>query len=70
MSVYDGSVIAKVKEWIAVSNELFIELYLPHSGSGGTWYLVSSFASFNEIVAKAHSKAVLFSSTAKVTMGR
>lgn len=60
ISVYDESVVAKVKEWIAASNELFIELYQPHSGGGGTWYLVSSFANFNEMVVKARSGAVLF----------
>lgn len=60
ISVYDKSVDAKVKEWIAVSNEVFVELYQPHSGGGGTWYMVSSYTSFKEMVAKAPSGAVLF----------
>lgn len=60
ISVYDESVGAKVKEWIAVSNELFIDIERPHSGGSGDWYMVSSYASFNEMVAKAPSGAVLF----------
>jgi hypothetical protein len=60
ISVYDESVVAKVKEWIAVSKELLIELYQPHSGGGGTWYLVTSFAKFHEMAAKVPSGAVLF----------
>jgi hypothetical protein len=60
LSIYDETIIARVKDWLHTFGELFIELYYPHSGGSGNFYLVSSFAQFSELLSQTRSGAIFF----------
>jgi hypothetical protein len=58
--IHDQHVIATVQDWLAYSHELWVELYYPHSGAGGTFYLVSTAADFHDLVHQARVGAIFF----------
>jgi hypothetical protein len=57
LSIHDTFVIEQVVSWLAASGEVLVELYDPRSAGGGFWYLITSLADFNDMAAKARSKA-------------
>lgn len=59
ISVYDRSVKAILEEWLEDSQEVFVDLYYPHSGASGTFYFVASLAQFDELASTARSGARL-----------
>jgi hypothetical protein len=58
--IHDQHVIATVQDWLAHSHELWVELYYPHSGAGGTFYFISTTADFHDLVHQARGGAIFF----------
>jgi hypothetical protein len=56
----DSFVLETVQNWFSHSHELWVEVYYPHSGAGATFYLVPSFADFQDLVREARRGAVFF----------
>jgi len=59
-SIHQAEAKISVKLWLESSGELFVEVYKPHSGSGGDFYIVNSLAQFEELVSKARPGSILF----------
>ncbi len=59
-SIHDPAAGALVEEWLAKSSELLAEYYIPHSGGGGNYYLLSSMAQFQALADKMWAGEVLF----------
>jgi len=57
-SITDELVLNTVKKWLEERGEIFVDSYLPHSGSSGFGFFVRSFSDFSELVSKAPSGAV------------
>jgi hypothetical protein len=55
---------AVVKEtflaWFAESGDLALEVYKPHSGCGGDFYILSSYSQFQDLIAKARPGSIIF----------
>jgi hypothetical protein len=60
IAIEDETGLAIIRDWVEATHELFVELYYPHSGAGGTYYLVDSFRQFRALVAAARSGAIFF----------
>jgi hypothetical protein len=49
-----------LKDWFMRSGELFVELYLPHSGGGGHFYVLTDYWQYEELMAKAKPGSISF----------
>jgi hypothetical protein len=58
LSIYDLSFLQTIEQWFKASGELFAELYYPHSGGSGDYYLFSSLHDFRTMLAEARPNAV------------
>lgn len=48
-----------LQNWFATEEELFAELYRPHSGAGGDFYRLLAYADYQDLMDKAHPGAIL-----------
>lgn len=44
--------LALLEDWLAETGELYVDVYLPHSGADGTPYFIRSLREFKELVAQ------------------
>ena len=49
-----------MKDWLLESREIFVEVYRPHSGSGGTVYVLNNFSQFDDLVTKCNPGSLCF----------
>ena len=56
----DARATALAEEWFQASRELLAEVYYPHSGKSGAYYLLSSTAQWKALGTSANPGAILF----------
>ena len=49
-----------LQKWFASTGELFVELYRPHSGTGGDFYRLLSYADYQNLMERADPGAIVF----------
>lgn len=59
-SVYQAEAVETLKQWFESSSGLLVEAYVPHSGGGGDFYIVTSLAQFDGLVSTSQPGSVLF----------
>ena len=60
LNLRDRDVQATAQAWLNETGELFVEVYYPHSGGSGTFYLLTSSADFQELIEQAREGALFF----------
>jgi hypothetical protein len=51
---------ATVRLWLEYSGELLIEVYKPHSGSSGHYYIINSFSQYEELSSNSRPGSIFF----------
>ncbi|MBP6821844.1 MAG: hypothetical protein KA368_09885 [Acidobacteria bacterium] len=59
-SINEPQVKQTITTWFADTAELFVERYLPHSGSGGDFMIIRSIPEFNHLTEHAQPDSVIF----------
>lgn len=59
-NIYDSHILATAQAWLDEISELFIEVYYPRSGGSGTFYLLSTFADFEQLIQQEREGAFFF----------
>jgi len=44
-----------LRNWLERSGDLFVELYKPHSGAGGDYYIVADFSQYVDLMERARA---------------
>jgi hypothetical protein len=58
VSILDERVASIVQAWLKDSGDLLVDIYVPHSGAGGTFFLISTLEQFHQLVEQAHSGSI------------
>lgn len=59
-NIRDPHLQATLQTWLNEMNELFVELYYPHSGGSGWFYLLTPVADVNNLIEQARDGAFFF----------
>ena len=59
-SINEPQVNQIITKWFANTAELFVEKYLPHSGSDGDFMIIRSIVEFNHLAEQAQPDSVIF----------
>jgi hypothetical protein len=58
---YTESIVARtLKDWFNTSGELFVELYKPHSGGSGFFYVLNTYAQYEDLMVNAKPGSIAF----------
>jgi hypothetical protein len=49
-----------LKEWFTSSQELFAELYIPHNGGSGNYYILKDFSQYLKLILSARPGSICF----------
>jgi hypothetical protein len=60
LDIRDPSIQATAQTWLNETGELFVELYYPHSGGSGRFYLLTAPTNFIDLIEQARDGALFF----------
>ena len=60
LDIRDPNIQQTLQTWLAETGELFVELYYPRSGGGGTFYLLTTANHLDQLVQHARDGALFF----------
>ena len=52
LSLFSPHNLALISDWLAETNELFVDVYMPHSGGGSAGYFIRSMDEFKSLISR------------------